>query len=194
VFQHTEESRSRLSVSGLKYFEKKRLDKYKNVTLPKEIKDYDKYIKEYKNKYILNIDNVTSDFTSSIITKEQLKKNAIKFINKLYEIKEEKISRDILLRETPNPQLILENKNVEIQNESTVKYEAYLKTKKNAKKFNYICKNCSIQKTENDFRGHHHSCKLCENVKNNNRNKIRNIKNKENGIKRNRKKKLQISK
>ena len=190
VFQHTEESRSRLSVSGLKYFEKKKLDKYKDVTLPEDIKDYDKYIKEWKNYYSINICNITTEFTSSIITKEQLKQNAIKFINKLYEIKEEKISRNILMRETPNPQLILENKNVEIQSESTVKYEAYLKTKKNAKKFNYICKNCSEQKTENDFRKHNHNCKLCENVKNRLRYNI----NKEKGIKRIKKKKLQISK
>ena len=181
VFQHTEESRSRLSVSGLKYFEKQKLDKYKDVTLPEDIKDYDKYITEYcKIYYCINIDNVITRFTSSIITKEQLKQNAIKFINKLYEIKEEKISRDILLRETPNPQLILEKKTVEIQNESTVKYEAYLKTKKNAKKFNYICKYCSIQKTKDDFRGHNHNCKLCENVKNRLRYNI----NKEKGIKR----------
>ena len=187
VFQHTEESRSRLSVSGLKYFEKKRLEKYKDVTLPEDIKDYDKYIKEYgKTYYTLNINNVISDFTSSIISKEQLKQNAIKFINKLCELKEEKLLRNILVRETPDPQSILAKENVEIP-ESTKKYEAYLKTKKDAKKFNYICNYCSIQKTKDDFRGHHHSCKLCENVKNRLRYKI----NKEKGIKRIKKKKLQ---
>jgi len=187
VFQHTEESRSRLSVSGLKYFEKKRLEKYKDVTLPEDIKEYDKYIKDYKTYYSLNIDNVISNFTSSIISKEQLKKNAIQFINKLYEIKEEKLLRNILLRETPNPQTNLENETVDLP-ESTIKYNAYLKTKKDAKKFNYNCKTCSIQKTINDFRRYHHSCKMCERNKNNNRNKIRYIKNKEKGIKRIRKK------
>jgi hypothetical protein len=187
VFQHTEESRSRLSVSGLKYFEKKRLEKYKDVTLPEDIKDYDKYIKEHGKKYVLIIDNVISEFTSSIINKEKIKQNAIKFINKLYEIKNnEELLRNILLRETPDPQLILANETVVIP-ESTVKYEAYLKTKKDAKKFNYICNYCSIQKTKEDFRGHHHSCKLCENTKNRNRYNI----NKEKGIKRIKKKKLQ---
>ena len=129
VFQHTEESRSRLSVSGLKYFEKKKLDKYKDVTLPEDIKYYDKYIKEHGKKYIIIIDNVMSEFTSSIINKEQLKKNAIEFINKLYNLKEEKKLRNTLLRETPDPQLILAKENVVIQ-ESTVKYESYLKNKK----------------------------------------------------------------
>jgi len=186
VFQHTEESRSRLSVSGLKYFEKKRLVKYKDVTLPEDIKDYDKYIKEYGKKYILIIDNVLSEFTSSVISKEQLKQNAIKFINKLYEIKNnEELLRNILVRETPDPQSILANENVEIP-ESTKKYEAYLKTKKDAKKFNYICNYCSIQKTKEDFRGHNHSCKLCENTKNRNRYNT----NKEKGIKRIKKKAL----
>ena len=190
VFQHTEESRSRLSVSGLKYFEKKRLVKYKDVTLPEDIKDYDKYIKEHGKKYILIIDNVLSEFTSSVISKEQLKKNAIEFINKLYEIKNnEELLRNILVRETPDPQSILANENVEIP-ESTKKYEAYLKTKKDAKKFNYICKHCSIQKTKDDFRGHSHSCKICENNQNNIRNKLRYIKNKEKGIKRIKKKAL----
>ena len=184
VFQHTEESRSRLSVSGLKYFEKKRLEKYKDVTLPEDIKEYDKYITDCKTYYSLNIDNIISNFTSSIISKEQLKKNAIQFINKLYEIKEEKLLQNILLRETPNPQSNLENEIVVIP-ESTIKYEAYLKQKKDAKKFNYICNYCSIQKTINDFRGHHHSCKMCENVKNRLRYNI----NKEKGIKRIKKKK-----
>ena len=184
VFQHTEESRSRLSVSGLKYFEKKRLEKYKDVTLPEDIKEYDKYIKEHGKKYILIIDNVISDFTSSIISKEQIKKNAIQFINKLYEIKEEKLLRNILMRENPNPQTNLENEIVVIP-ESTIKYEAYLKTKKDAKKFNYICNYCSIQKTKDDFRRYNHSCKMCENVKNRLRYNI----NKEKGIKRIKKKK-----
>jgi len=186
VFQHTEESRSRLSVSGLKYFEKKKLDKYKDVTLPEDIKNYDKYIKEHGKTYIIIINNIMSKFTSSIISKEQLKKNAIEFINKLYDLKEEKKLRNTLLRETPDPQLILAKKNVVIQ-ESTVKYESYLKNKKDAKIFNYICKNCSIQKTKDDFRKYHHSCKNCERNKNN----IRNIKNKEKGIKRIKKKKIQ---
>jgi len=183
VFQHTEESRSRLSVSGLKYFEKKRLEKYKDVTLPEDIKEYDKYIKEHGKKYILIIDNVISEFTSSVISKEQIKKNAIQFINKLYEIKEEKLLQNILLRETPNPQTNLANETVDLP-ESTKKYNAYLKTKKDAKKFNYICKHCFIQKTINDFRGHNHCCKMCENVKNRLRYNI----NKEKGIKRIKKK------
>ena len=187
VFQHTEESRSRLSVSGLKYFEKKRLEKYKDVTLPEDIKNYDKYITKCKNYYSLNIDNVISNFTSSIISQEQLKKNAIKFINKLYDLKNDKMLQNILLRETPDPQSILANETVDLP-ESTKKYNAYLKTKKDAKKFKYICKDCSIQKTIDDFRKHHHSCKVCERHKNNARNKLRYIKNKEKGIKRIRKK------
>jgi hypothetical protein len=183
VFQHTEESRSRLSVSGLKYFEKKRLEKYKDVTLPEDIKNYDKYITKCKNYYSLNIDNVISEFTSSVINKEQLKQNAIKFINKLYDLKNDKMLQNILLRETPDPQSILANETVDLP-ESTKKYNAYLKTKKDAKKFKYICNYCSIQKTKDDFRKHHHSCKLCENTKNRNRYNI----NKEKGIKRIKKK------
>jgi hypothetical protein len=192
VFQHTEESRSRLSVSGLKYFEKQRLDKYKDVILPEDIKDYNIYIIECNKHYTLNIGNIISKFTSSIISKEKLKMNAIEFIKKLYKIKEEEMLRNILLRETPNPQLQLAIKTDDVvlkdTPESTKKYNAYLQTKKNAKKFNYICKNCSIQKTITDFRKYHHSCKICERIKNNIRNKDRYIKNKEKGIKRIRKK------
>jgi hypothetical protein len=190
VFQHTEESRSRLSVSGLKYFEKKKLDKYKNVTLPEDIKQYDKYIKESKSYYSINICNVITQFSSSIISKEQLKKNAIEFINKLYEIKNnEEVLQNTLMRETPNPQINLANENVDLP-ESTKKYNAYLISKKNAKKFNYFCNYCSIQKTIDDFRENYHSCKLCENLKNRNRYK----KNMEKGIKRIKKKRNEKAK
>lgn len=188
VFQHTEESRSRLSVSGLKYFEKKRLDKYKDVILPEDIKDYNIYIIECNKHYTLNIGNIISTFSSSIISKEKLKMNAIEFIKKLYKIKEEEMLRNILLRETPNPQLQLAIKTDDVvlkdTPESTKKYEAYLNKKKDAKKFNYICKYCSIQKTKEDFRGSSHNCKLCENVLN----RLRYKTNKENGIKRIKKK------
>ena len=68
VFQHTEESRSRLSVSGLKYFEKKRLEKYKDVTLPEDIKDYDKDLME---KYSAAIQLLAGEKISKYVTADE---------------------------------------------------------------------------------------------------------------------------
>ena len=87
VFQHTEESKTRLSIGGLKAFEIKKLEKYKDVVLPDDISNYDKYMKKSitngRKGWMISINNIKSQLTSTYLPYDETKKMAIEFINKL---------------------------------------------------------------------------------------------------------------
>lgn len=89
VFQHTEESKKRLSIGGLKAFEIKKLEKFKDIKLPENITDYDKYMKQTtgsgRNGWMICINGVKSQLTSTYLPYNETKKMAIEFINKLIE-------------------------------------------------------------------------------------------------------------
>ena len=89
VFQHTEESKTRLSIGGLKAFEIKKLEKFRDIVLPDDITNYDKYIKKTNDKvrkgWLIRIDDVKSQLTSTYLSYDETKKMAIEFINKLIE-------------------------------------------------------------------------------------------------------------
>jgi hypothetical protein len=89
VFQHTEESKTRLSIGGLKAFEIKKLEKYKDIDLPENITDYDKHMKKIsssgRNGWMICINGVKSQLTSTYLPYDETKKMAIEFINKLIE-------------------------------------------------------------------------------------------------------------
>lgn len=89
VFQHTEESKTRLSIGGLKAFEIKKLEKFRDVVLPDDIDNYNKYMKQTKSSsrtgWIISINGVKSQLTSTYLPYDETKKLAIEFITKLKE-------------------------------------------------------------------------------------------------------------
>jgi hypothetical protein len=203
VFQHTEESRRRLGIAGLKSWDKHKLEKFNNIIIPTDLQDnIENYISyyEYTNRnkikriYTLTIGSISVDFGSISLNKEELKKNILEFVNKLVN-KRMNIARPADVRETPNPDDDLANKDSELDSVNkdnndhsnasfeehelaTKAYYELLKQRKEARKFNYICKTCGEKKDPSLFRGTRHLCRGCEYKKNTLRNKEKGYKRK----------------
>lgn len=191
IYQYTEETRPIKSDNSNKPYEMKsieqnKLERFNDVDIPEDLStNSDKYIKvsntKLKNLLILQINDIEISFGSKKISKEKLKENLIKFIQKLIEYKKERknIAKLLDVRETPHSSENFANNNEHIpSNEEMIKsneqYNSYLENKKNKRKFNLICRKCDVQKEKKDFRKHLHTCRPCENEEN----KKRELKNK----------------
>ncbi len=88
VFQHTDESKKRLSNGVFKYFEDKKMQRFINIILPEDIINIEKYIRPLNrnnNQYgwYVYISNIKADFGGSHISLDDSKKLAQEFIKKL---------------------------------------------------------------------------------------------------------------
>ena len=176
IYKYDEETRPIKLENGVKVvtnsIEQNKLIKFNNTDLPNDVlTNIDKYIKVTnsikKNLLLLQINDVEISFGSKKETKEQLKANIIKFINKLIEYKKEQknTAKFLDVRETPHSS--------DNFTDSNNTYNLYLQEKKKKKEFNFICKVCNIQKEKQDFRDKKWTCRKCENKANTKRNKER---------------------
>jgi hypothetical protein len=201
VFKHCDESRRILSESYYKSLtnsktsdlndkfnnktdnkilnstDQNKIDRLDNTDLPDDIDNIDKYIKisnnKNKNLLILKIEDVEIAFGSKKKTKDELKQDIIKFIDKVKKYKQEHINSAKLLDvpEKPhsNDNFADNNEHIASKDEylkSIEIYKQHLKQKKEKKKFNLICRSCNIQKEEKDFRKNLHQCRPCEQIDN----------------------------
>lgn len=201
VFKHSDESRRILSESYYKSLNKtqasdsdnklentsdnkilnsidqNKIDRLDNVDLPDDIDNIDKYIKIYNNKnknlLMLKIGDVELSFGSKKKTNDELKKDIIKFIDKVKKYKSEHNNSAKLpdVPETPhsNDNFAENNDHIASKDEylkSIEIYKQHLKQKKEKKKFNFVCRTCNIQKQKEDFRPKFHQCRPCEQIAN----------------------------
>lgn len=176
IYKYDEETRPIKIENGVKVvtnsIEQNKLLKFDNIDLPDDLlSNIDKYIKVTnsikKNLLFLQINGIEISFGSKKETKEKLKENIIKFVNKLIEYKKElqNTAKFLDVRETPHPS--------DNSTDSTIIYKSYLQEKKKKKEFNLICKVCNIQKEKQDFRDKKWTCRKCEYKANYKRNKER---------------------
>lgn len=196
VFKHCEESRRILSEAYyksldtqvdknnkdmLKSQDQLKLEKFKDINLPDDIDNYDKYIrianlKGRKQLVVLKLGEIEASFGSTKKTTIELRQNVIDFIKKLQKYKTECKNTAKLLDVPENPHsndnFADNNNNISSKEEylkSIELYKQHLKEKKDKKKFNFECRICKVQKTKVDFRGRQHLCIPCERLQNNQR-------------------------
>lgn len=165
IYKYDEETRPIKLENGVKVvtnsIEQNKLIKFNNTDLPDDVlTNIDKYIKVTntikKHLLYLQINGIEISFGSKKETKEQLKANIIKFINKLIEYK----------KELKNTAKLLDDREYSHSSDNSTDsnntYNLYLQEKKKKKEFNLICKICNIQKEKQDFRGLYQKCRSCE--------------------------------
>jgi hypothetical protein len=203
IYKYTEETRPIQLDSNNKpcetnSIEQNKLERFDDVDIPEDLStNSDKYIRvsnaKNKNLVILKIDDIEISFGSKKISKDKLKENLLIFIQKLIKYKKEleSVAKLLDVRETPHSNdNFAENNNNQEQNEHIVsnneiqksnkQYNSYLKSKKNKRKFNFICRKCNVQKEKKDFRGYSHTCRPCEIILNKERDIKRKLQDKDN--------------